>query len=57
MTRPAWMHKDFRYAPSSPAAIEARAKCVPGPDYAPYQIEALKAEVSSLRQALTEKTA
>ncbi len=57
MTKPAWMHKGFRYAPSTPEAIEARAKCVPGPDYAPYRIEALQKEVARLRQALTEKTA
>lgn len=56
MTKPAWMHKDFRYAPSSTAAVEARAKCVPGPDYAPYQINALKAEVVSLRKALTARS-
>lgn len=57
MTKPAWMHKDFRYAPSTPEAVEARAKCVPGPDYAPYRIAALQEEVARLRQALTEKTA
>jgi hypothetical protein len=26
MTKPAWMHKDFRYAPSSQAALAAREK-------------------------------
>ena len=33
--RPAWMHKSFRYPPSSPEAVAARALCVPGPDWVP----------------------
>ena len=55
MTKPLWMHKDFRYPPSSAEAIEARSKCVPGPDYAPYRIAALEDRIRSLERALTGK--
>jgi hypothetical protein len=55
MTKPIWMHKNFRYLPSSAEAIDARAKCVPGPDYVPYKIAALKAEIASLRAVLTRQ--
>ncbi|MEY4241372.1 MAG: hypothetical protein RJA14_1068, partial [Pseudomonadota bacterium] len=48
-------HKDFRYPPSSAEAIEARAKCVPGPDYVPYKIAALEDRIRSLERALTGK--
>ena len=46
--RPAWMHKSFRYPPSSPEAVAARALCVPGPDWVPN----LQAEN---RRMLTER--
>jgi len=50
--KPAWMDPAFRYAPSSPEAIAARERCVPGPDWVPnLQAEnrALREEVARLR--------
>lgn len=45
--RPEWMHKDFRYAPSSPEAVALREAIKPDPA---HYVPDLQAEVRRLRE-------
>lgn len=55
--KPAWMHKDFRYAPSSPEAVRLREAIKPDPaNYVPdlqKEVVRLRAENAEQRSALT----
>ena len=51
-----WMHKDFRYPPSSREAVAMREAIKPGPDYVPNmraEITRLTAENADLKARLT----